>query len=129
MSRNGAGTGRVCRGRKCRDADRRFVPDRPTRGARPAAEVHVFVVEEKVLVEAAQCLPTVTPHQQTAAGDPGDQPAARAAHGLAAAASARPEQAGEYIGQRWEWTSRTLASSVGVPELEADDAGARGRPW
>lgn len=60
-----------------RDFQRWVEPDGPTGCRGSLAKIHVFVIEKKGFVEAAELLETISSHEQAAPGDPIYQLASR----------------------------------------------------
>ena len=71
----------------------RFVGHGPAAGAGAAAEVHVFVIEEVIRVEAAEFFPAGPADEQTAAGGPVHGAAHVGRPGVVLADSTRQQQA------------------------------------
>lgn len=106
----------------------RVIAHRPALILRPAAHVHVLVIEEVILIEAAQIFEALAAQQHATARDPGDALPIVVFRIEILARLPGLEQAEQHPRQRRKQPGGKLAAAVAVAKLEADDAHGRPMP-
>src|SRR5438132_11874055 len=120
------GPHRACLKRPMVDClDARIVCHVPAAAPRAAAEIDVFVVEKKVVIEPTQILEAGALEEHAAAGHPGHTAATAAMYVIVLAPCPRQRQAQKCLQQRWKRAARQLPRAVAIAEPKSHYPTAR----